>query len=55
MQDSWNWEVDHKVPRSVGGSNSYDNLQLVHKACHIEKTRKDQSKYCRRRGGRKAL
>lgn len=52
MQDSSNWEMDHKVPRSAGGSNSYDNLQLVHKACHIEKTRKDQQKYRRRLGGR---
>jgi len=45
MQDSLNWEIDHKIPRSAGGpnsySNSYSNLQLVHKSCHIKKTRKD--------------
>lgn len=34
-------EVDHIVPRSHGGLDRYDNLQLLHKQCHIEKTRKD--------------
>ena len=52
MQDSLNWEIDHTVPRSAGGPNSYSNLQLLHKACHINKTRKDQSLYCKRRGDR---
>ena len=41
MQDSLNWEVDHKVPRNAGGQNSYVNLQLVHKACHIKNTHKE--------------
>lgn len=52
MQDSENWEIDHQVPRSVGGKNTYENLQLVHKACHIAKTRRDRSKYRDRQGGR---
>lgn len=51
MQDSLNWEIDHIVPRSAGGQNSYSNLQLLHKTCHIKKTRRDQSKYRKRRGG----
>ena len=34
-------EVDHIVPRSQGGLDRYTNLQLLHRQCHIEKTRKD--------------
>lgn len=52
MQDSQDWEIDHKVPRSMGGSNTYVNLQLVHRMCHIKKTRRDQNRTRRRRGGR---
>lgn len=37
--DSSNWEVDHMVPKSKGGTDFYSNLQLLHKQCHIEKTR----------------
>lgn len=36
-----NVEVDHVIPRSKGGLNSYDNLQLLHKQCHIKKTATD--------------
>lgn len=36
-------EVDHIVPRSKGGLDQYKNLQLLHRQCHIEKTRKDFS------------
>lgn len=32
-------EVDHIVPRSKGGKDTYDNLQAIHKECHIVKTR----------------
>jgi len=49
MQDSSSWEIDHKIPRSTGGPNTYTNLQLVHRSCHIQKTRRDQSKYLHRR------
>lgn len=37
--DSLNWEVDHIIPRSQGGLDRYDNLQLLHRACHVQKTR----------------
>jgi RNA-directed DNA polymerase len=33
-------EVDHIVPRSLGGRDSYDNWQLLHRHCHDEKTGK---------------
>lgn len=31
-------EIDHKIPRSQGGKESYDNLQLLHGHCHDVKT-----------------
>ena len=34
-------EVDHIIPRSKGGKDVYSNLQLLHKYCHISKTRDD--------------
>lgn len=34
-------EVDHIIPSSKGGKDVYSNLQLLHKHCHISKTRKD--------------
>jgi len=36
-------EIDHIVPQSKGGKDTYKNLQLLHKHCHIEKTRFDGS------------
>ncbi len=36
-------EVDHMLPRSKGGSDRYDNLQLLHRHCHDLKTAKDGS------------
>lgn len=33
-----NVEVDHLISKAKGGLSSYDNLQLLHKQCHIEKT-----------------
>jgi len=35
-------EVDHIKPRALGGKDVYNNLQLIHKYCHIEKTRNDR-------------
>jgi len=32
-------EADHRIPKSVGGSNGYGNLQLLHGHCHDEKHR----------------
>jgi RNA-directed DNA polymerase len=37
------WEVDHIIPRTLGGKDVYENLQLLHKHCHDVKTRTDGS------------
>lgn len=42
--DSSNWEVDHIIPKSKGGKDVYTNLQLLHKHCHMEKTKTDIKK-----------
>jgi len=34
-------ETDHKIPKSQGGRDSYDNWQLLHKHCHDVKTAND--------------
>ena len=34
--------TDHIIPKKVGGGNSRDNLQLLHKHCHDAKTYSDQ-------------
>lgn len=39
--DSSSWEVDHIIPRKKGGPDTYKNLQLLHKSCHITKTKTD--------------
>ena len=31
-------EVDHIILRSKGGLDRYDNLQLLHRQCHVNKT-----------------
>ncbi|HEY9740951.1 MAG TPA: HNH endonuclease signature motif containing protein [Coleofasciculaceae cyanobacterium] len=36
-------ELDHKIPRSKGGKDSYENWQLLHRHCHDEKTALDGS------------
>ena len=36
-------EVDHIIPKKKGGSNKKDNLQLLHKHCHDNKTDEDGS------------
>ncbi|WRH65017.1 MAG: group II intron reverse transcriptase/maturase [Planktothrix sp. GU0601_MAG3] len=36
-------EVDHIKPKSLGGKDTYDNLQLLHKHCHDTKTTNDGS------------
>jgi len=35
------FEVDHVVPVALGGSNEPENLQILHRPCHREKTRSD--------------
>ncbi len=34
-------EVDHIVPRTLGGKDQYSNLLLFHKECHLKKTAPD--------------
>ncbi|MEG4589969.1 HNH endonuclease signature motif containing protein [Microcoleus sp. MOSTC5] len=34
-------EVDHIVPRAIGGKDEYKNLQLLHRYCHDVKTKTD--------------
>ncbi|MBC6477824.1 MAG: group II intron reverse transcriptase/maturase [Hormoscilla sp. GM7CHS1pb] len=41
------WEVDHVLPKSLGGKDWYTNLQLLHDYCHHAKSETDGS-----RGGR---
>lgn len=43
FQDSSKPQIDHIVPRSMGGTNAKTNLQLLHKRCHLAKTRIEQS------------
>lgn len=37
-------EIDHILPKSLGGKDIYDNLQLLHRHCHHSKTAIDGSK-----------
>ena len=34
-------EVDHIIPKSIGGKDYYQNLQLLHRHCHFRKTKTD--------------
>jgi RNA-directed DNA polymerase len=36
-------EIDHRIPISQGGKDSYDNWQLLHRHCHDTKTTSDGS------------
>jgi RNA-directed DNA polymerase len=36
-------EVDHRIPKSKGGKDSYDNWDLLHRHCHDTKTVNDGS------------
>ncbi|NJM21566.1 MAG: group II intron reverse transcriptase/maturase [Richelia sp. RM1_1_1] len=33
------WEIDHVNPKAKGGRNTFNNLQLLHRHCHHQKTR----------------
>lgn len=37
-------EVDHRIPKSQGGKDSYDNWELLHRHCHDTKTATDLAK-----------
>lgn len=44
-------ETDHKIPKSLGGKDSLNNYQLLHRHCHDKKTANDGSldkPYCQR-------
>ncbi|MDZ8259032.1 group II intron reverse transcriptase/maturase [Nostoc sp. ChiQUE01b] len=43
FQDGDLMEVDHIIPKSKGGRNSYNNFQLLHRHCHDTKTARDAS------------
>jgi 5-methylcytosine-specific restriction endonuclease McrA len=43
LRDGDLMEMDHITPKSLGGNNSYNNLQLLHRHCHDEKTANDGS------------
>ena len=34
-------EIDHIIPTAIGGKDTYDNSQLLHRHCHDVKTRSD--------------
>ena len=36
-------EIDHRIPKSQGGKDSYSNRQLLHRHCHDTKTASDGS------------
>ncbi len=36
-------EVDHIIPKSQGGKNEFNNIQLLHRHCHDKKTANDGS------------
>ncbi len=37
---------DHVLPRSQGGNDRYDNLQLLHRVCHYSKPKYDRQGGC---------
>jgi RNA-directed DNA polymerase len=42
FRDEDRLEVDHIIPKSQKGKNSYNNLQLLHRHCHDTKTAEDR-------------
>ena len=43
-------EVDHIIPKSLNGTDNYENLQLLHRHCHDIKTKTDGSLNSYKRG-----
>ena len=37
--------IEHKIPVSRGGTNSYDNLDIAHKACNLKKRTQTVEEY----------
>jgi len=46
-------EVDHILPKALGGRDTYANLQLLHKHCHIRKTQIDRDNISKRKLNRR--
>lgn len=44
-------EVDHVVPRRLGGSDDWENLQALSRRCHARKTATQDGGYGNSRGG----
>jgi 5-methylcytosine-specific restriction endonuclease McrA len=40
LKDGDRLEIDHIIPRHLGGDNRLMNLQLLHRHCHDQKTAK---------------
>jgi RNA-directed DNA polymerase len=38
-------EVDHIIPRAVGGRDVYTNWQLLHRYCHVAKTARERQRF----------
>ena len=38
-------EVDHIIPRAVGGRDAYTNWQLLHRYCHVVKTARERQRF----------
>lgn len=36
-------EIDHKISKFRGSKDEYDNLQVLHKICHVNKTRDENT------------
>lgn len=36
-------EIDHIIPKAIGGKDKYDNLQALHRHCHDVKTKDDMN------------
>ncbi len=39
-------EIDHRIPRSLGGEDAFQNLQLLHRHCHDVKSATDGFSGC---------
>ena len=46
FKDGDKLEVDHIIPKALGGKDEYKNLQLLHRHCHDKKTASDGSLTC---------
>jgi len=51
FKDGDKWEVDHILPKSLGGKDWYANLQLLHDYCHHQKSKTDGSQKGRAQKG----